>query len=260
MQIPTRISRKDTSGDTATKIPKNLIQTFRTTELHPFIYNNIQNILSQNPDYNYIFLTDADGEQLIREHFDEKVVSAFLKLKMGAAKADFIRYAAMYIYGGVYLDLDSSIAVRMSDFLPKDREFVFFYDFNKNILQWCFMCAPKNKIIENIIHEMVSRIHNGEKNIFIATGPTLFTDVVLSMIVSNRLYNTYFTMPPQQREGCFIENRNFMNGLFLDEMHYKSMFIERKQGYDNAMLYDDNNPKYQLIFVNETPGLYVTKQ
>ena len=171
------------------KIEKNIIQTYKNNNINTFIYNNIKHILLLNNDYNYIFITDEIAIDLIKNNFDENTLSAFKKLNIGAAKGDFIRYIAIYVYGGVYLDLDASIETKLENFIPKDATFLFFYDKNKNIQQWCFMSSSKNIIVKKIIEEMVKRIHNNEENIFLATGPTLVTDVIYNYINNSNIYN-----------------------------------------------------------------------
>ena len=89
-------------------IPKKLIQTYHTNEVHPRVAVTIDQMLLDNPEYTYDLITDEAGAELIRTHFDQRVLCAFQKLKVGAAKGDFLRYVAMYIYGGVYIDMDST--------------------------------------------------------------------------------------------------------------------------------------------------------
>jgi hypothetical protein len=238
------------------KIPKTIIQTFRTNKIHPFIHANLMKILKKNPEYDYWLITDEEGEELIKNYFDEKTYYAYKRLNLGSAKADFIRYVALYLYGGVYLDMDSSIECKLCDFIPAFKEFVFFYDFNKNLIQWCFMVAPKNDLILSIIKEMVKRISLGERNIFLATGPTLFTDVIYNYMHNSNYYNTYFNVPPQIRHESFVQFRDFMNGLLLDEIQHKKYFLERMENYKSEMLYDEENKKYELIFCSPTPGFY----
>lgn len=95
------------------KIEKNIIQTYKNNNINTFIYNNIKRMLLLNNDYNYIFITDEIAIDLIKNNFDENTLSAFNKLNIGAAKGDFVRYIAMYVYGGVYLDLDASIETKL---------------------------------------------------------------------------------------------------------------------------------------------------
>ena len=97
-------------------IPPILFQTFKDNYIHTAIYKNIQNFLQLNPEYEYRFISDKSGLKLLKDNFEGKVVEAYLKLNLGAAKGDFLRYCALYLYGGVYLDLDASITTKIKEF------------------------------------------------------------------------------------------------------------------------------------------------
>ena len=59
-----------------------------------------------------------------------------------------------------------------------------------------------------MINEMVERINNNERNIFLATGPTLFTDVIYNILNGSNVYNTKLVLNNRVRENCFISNKD----------------------------------------------------
>jgi mannosyltransferase OCH1-like enzyme len=233
-----------------------IIQVFRSDNIHPFIYNNIMRTLEENPDYSYYLITDEEGENLIKTHFEERIYNAYKKLDLGAAKADFIRYIALFLYGGIYLDLDASIECDLKTFIPSEKEFVFLYDSDNNILQWMFMTMPKNPILLFVISEMVSRIEKGEPNIFIATGPTLFTDILFNYINHTEIYDTSLSAYEPYRKETFEKFREIDGGLILNELDYPRFFLHRMDGYTEDMLYDENHVKYIETYNSPTPSLY----
>ena len=240
------------------KIPKNIIQTYKNNHIHEFIYSSIMDMLKINDDYNYIFITDDIGINLINQYFDENILNAFNKLNVGAAKGDFLRYIAMYVYGGVYLDLDSNISISLNSFIDPNLEHLFFLDGDCNIQQWCFMTAANNPIILRIIQEMAKRIHAKEQNIFIATGPTLFTDVIYNVVNNSSYYNVTKLFSHNDKYTSFINNNKYGNGLILYEytknLDFFNKFQFRMKNYTEDMLY--NNDKYIVTFDEETPLLY----
>jgi mannosyltransferase OCH1-like enzyme len=155
-EIPFFIKKKQ-NNEMETKIPRNIIQTYKNNDIHNFIYNNIMNLLSINQDFNYYFITDDIGIDLIKTHFDEHTLEAFNRLNLGASKGDFLRYISIYVYGCVYLDLDSNINISLSSFIDSNIEHLFFMDYSKNIQQWCFMVSQKNGIICKIIQTFTIR-------------------------------------------------------------------------------------------------------
>ena len=171
------------------EIPKIIIQTYKNNYVNSQIALNIQNILKLNPNYNYLLITDKDAENLISSNFTNEIYQAYLKLNVGAAKGDFIRYIALYLYGGVYIDLDSSITINLDTFINYNLDFIFFYDHAYNLMNTPIITKKKNPILLKLIYEVAKRINNNEQNIFIATGPTVFTDVVYNEITHENIYN-----------------------------------------------------------------------
>jgi len=234
--MPTEINvPKTTDGP---KIPKLLIQTYKDNVIHPVLYNNTMDFLNRNKDFSYKLITDATGLQLIKDHFDLDVLWAFERLNVGAAKGDFLRYVALYVYGGVYLDLDSSIHIALSTYIQPDDEFIFFYD-DANIEQNCFMIRPKHELLKAIIDEMVRRIYTKENNIFIATGPVLVTDVIYNTMKGTHVYNVVDSVPHHEKMTCW-KSRSFMGGRFVYRPANDPNFQFKVEGYDESMLYNNH--------------------
>lgn len=234
------------------KIPKIIIQTYYSNYVNPLIANNTKFILKNNPEYQYFLITDIMGIHLIKKYFDNYILQAFLKLNIGAAKGDFIRYISLYIYGGVYLDLDSSITINLDDFINYDLDFIFFYDHAYNLMNTPIITKKNNPIILKLIYEVSKRIHNNEKNIFLATGPTVFTDVVFHDITNENIYNVSQNTNTNQRKEILINHRYYKNGLLL----YKKPFFKfRMDNYSKDLLYNENK-KYIVTYNSPTPNLY----
>jgi mannosyltransferase OCH1-like enzyme len=234
------------------EIPKIIIQTYKNNYVNSQIALNIQNILKLNPNYNYLLITDKDAENLISSNFDNDVYQAYLKLNVGAAKGDFIRYIALYLYGGVYIDLDSSITINLDTFIDYNLDFIFFYDHAYNLMNTPIITKKRNPILMKLIHEVSKRINNNEQNIFIATGPTVFTDVVYNEITHENIYNVSKYVNEEKRKKIWLANKYYKNGMIV----YKNKgFKFRMDNYSNDLLYD-NNDKYKVTYNSATPNLY----
>jgi mannosyltransferase OCH1-like enzyme len=275
INIPKIINRKE-EIKIPTKIPKTIIQTYKNNSIDIFIYKNIMKMLEKNKEYEYRFITDEDAIEIIKNNFDNEVLEAFNKIKVGAAKGDFIRYIYLYLYGGIYLDLDASIEIDLNVLLLGDeldridlineeykkefldykgnfinKEFIFFYNtfYDIKIEQWLIMVSAKNEIINRVIKEMINRINKGETNIFIATGPILFTDVIYNLLNGTNYYNINSFLIPYER-GLFLEslkenkNKIIKNGVFYNRNLMNSSFKFTMEGYDVSILYKDEK-KYK---------------
>lgn len=262
--IPQTIKRKETKY-TRTKIPRTLVQTFKTNYVGTEIIKNTKRMLNKNKTFNYMFVDDSLGIKTIKENFEPHVLEAFLKLKAGAAKGDFIRYCVLYVYGGIYVDFDSEIITNLESYLNYD--FVFMYDGAPNLVQWFFMTTPKHPLFEVIIKEMVHRIHSGEQNIFLATGPTLVSDVVYNIINGTAIVNSSLLVPKDQRIHSYTTKWKsadlLKGGLITPEEppeenpeSLKRMALFTFRGYKKEYLYTTSNPRYNPTFNCPTPGLY----
>ena len=238
-------------------IPLEIIQTYKTNTVHASVYDYTMSLLKKNPECSYRFITDAVGIQLLKDHFDPSFLQAFQSLALGAAKGDFLRYVALYLFGGVYLDLDSGMDFQLSLFLRihANPSAVFFYDGNSAIIQYCFMVAPKHPLLFQILEEMVTRIQHRENNIFLATGPTLVTDVIYFHITSSQIYNSTLHVSKDDRikawkRGCVKTSDRLMP--------LPSSITLRFPGYQFDMLYPKGHKRYKPTWKRPTPHFYVT--
>jgi mannosyltransferase OCH1-like enzyme len=267
--IPKIISRKE-EIKIETLIPKTIMQTYKNNSIDNFIYDNIMKMLDINKEYEYRFITDEDIVEIIKTHFDSEVLEAFNKIKLGAAQGDFKRYIYLYIYGGIYLDLDASIEIDLNkmflgnkkerfkllddvnkqifvdyegDFINK--EFIFLYnEIDFKIEQWLIMAAPRNEIINRTIKEMVIRVNSGEENIFIATGPTLFTDVIYNLLNDTNIYDINKNLTIHERFlflNSLKENNNqfIKNGVFYNRDLIENWFRFTMKDYKDSHIYKD---------------------
>jgi len=249
IKMPSKIPRKNDDFHHPQLIPRILIQTYKNNYLHPQVYKNAMKNLEKNPTYDYYFINDEDGEKIIKEHFDERTLIAFKKLKMGAAKGDFIRLIALYIYGGVYLDLDSSINICLDAFIPPNNEHLFFYEANKcQITNWCMMITPNHIITKKLIDEMVNRIIDmKEINILLVTGPYLFTDVIYNHFSGLNIFNSYEELNNEIFLEFILKNNKppiLFETYFLCEKLKIFSFVF--YGYHKNMLYY-NEKEYDII-------------
>lgn len=125
-----------------------------------------------------------------------------------------------------------------------------------NLVQWIFMIAPKNIFLKKMIDEMVNRINNNVNNIFIATGPTLFNDVIYNHINNTNIFNTNIKTRIEDRGYTYIEKLSLMNGHIIEEdkNNNKSKFKIIMDNYNVNMIY--NNDIYIPTWNSPTPNFY----
>ena len=185
-------------------IPKLIHQTFyKRTGLHPKIEENIASLVANNPGWTHNFYTDDDCVDFIKQHYGQEMLDTYFKINpsYGAARSDLFRYLLIYVVGGVYLDIKSSVAVSL-DKLTANTEYILTHwtkpaqgIFDKDepeygeFQQWHVIAAPKHPFLEAVIDRVVKNIHDpansklhGKLGVIRLTGPVPYTHAILSIL------------------------------------------------------------------------------
>ena len=94
------------SLSSADLIPRVLHQTYRDDHSIPLQWQEASNSCQRlHSDYQYRFWSDTDGRRLIKNEFPD-LLPTFDSYPYDIQRADVIRLAVLYVYGGIYLDLD----------------------------------------------------------------------------------------------------------------------------------------------------------
>ena len=150
------------------KIPRNIFQTWKTKNFSHNLKNLTDTWINHNPNYAYFLFDDNDCELFIKKHFEKKVYDAYRRIIPGAFKCDLWRYCVLYIYGGVYVDIDTICLNPIDMVLNEDIEFMTPIDLNNgyytgkhNLFNTFIASIPKHPILLECIHRVVHNIENG---------------------------------------------------------------------------------------------------
>jgi hypothetical protein len=125
-------------------------------EFHNICYEQIKKLY---PDEEYHLYSGEELEGIIKNNFDDDVYVSYKKLRPYACKADLARLCLLYLYGGLYIDLNLYFINTIPDL---DRlEFFAFRDLSKMSKQsWAVQngimySTPKSKVVKNAIDLIV---------------------------------------------------------------------------------------------------------
>jgi hypothetical protein len=121
-------------------------------EFHNTCYEQIKKLY---PNEEYHLYSGEELEEIIKNNFDADVYISYKKLKPYACKADLARLCLLYLYGGLYIDLN----LYFINTIPNldQLEFFAFRDLSRLSYQsWAVQngiiySSPKSKVIENTI-------------------------------------------------------------------------------------------------------------
>lgn len=137
--------------------------------------------LQMNPDWDYMLWNEEASIQLLA-HFYPNLLEKFLAFKRPIQRADFFRWAAIYHFGGVFIDFDC-VPLKPLHQHPKISE-----KLNRDLLvvpasAWCsnamIAATPKHTAVAKILTEMKIAdpwpftSHNSVIAVFTTTGPWL---------------------------------------------------------------------------------------
>lgn len=128
--------------------------------------------INKNPTFELEFLTDASGDQFVRDHFATRpdILDGFLAINIPIIKADLLRYLVLYQYGGIWNDLDVSCEVPISEWVPEqyraNASIVVGMEFDVDIwvrqfATWTIMAKPKSShmltVVEDCLEGLISK-------------------------------------------------------------------------------------------------------
>lgn len=170
-------------------IPKTIYQTFKTNDIPWLTKCYIWLFRKKNPNYKYVFFDDQAVTDFIKTNFDSRVYKAYSRLQIGAAKADFFRYAVLYIHGGVYLDLDSDLLVSLDKHLENDDVAVISPEKNhpEYFAQWALIYDKGHPFLKRTIDYAVDNIEQNRypHDVHKTTGPSIYTKAINDELAEN---------------------------------------------------------------------------
>ena len=104
----------------------NIFQIYHSKSLIPeYVSEHIKKL---NPEYNYKFLDFKEGIEIIRQNFNipsikNKIINTINNMPRYCHKSDLLRYCLLYIYGGVYIDVDLQPLVSFKEMIPENVSF-----------------------------------------------------------------------------------------------------------------------------------------
>ena len=141
----------------------------------------------KNPGFKVKMYSGDDCVQYIREHYDEKILQAYLKLKPYTYRCDFARHLILFKEGGWYSDLRQVCLEPLEELYTHGREYYTSIDCPPN--QMCMYtafigCVPAHAISKKMIDLVMWNIeheHYGLDCLY-PTGPGAYMNAAIDYI------------------------------------------------------------------------------
>lgn len=215
------------------KIPRLIIQTWKSHDIPSKYINSIRSIKRYNPHYKFMFFTDKDIDKFIKEEYPQ-YYSTYKRLPVIIQKIDFFRYIAVYHYGGFYFDLDMTGLYPLDNILkyecvfPVDTvltpvkcasaRFKKYCDKGYDYIlgQYAFGAKPKHPFIKALIdgiNDNIDKYINDFKinqtlhYVYASTGPDYVMNVYLNYKNKNEIHVLEY--PESQYFGKYAKHDHF---------------------------------------------------
>jgi mannosyltransferase OCH1-like enzyme len=100
-------------------IPRIIMQTWKNCDIPDHWKESPISIRETMPDWTYVLMTDEDNNRFCKTHFPD-FWPYFRDLKHNIQRADAIRYMWLYMYGGIYIDMDMVIVKSLDKLFVDD--------------------------------------------------------------------------------------------------------------------------------------------
>ena len=218
-------------------IPKNIFQTWYTTNLPKEVQKIVDNMKEKNPTYHYYLYTDEEMDEFVDANYDGEIRDCYHKLNMIVAKADFWRYLVLYKYGGIYIDMDASIDIDLDTFIcPEDEAIISTESGRDTVTQWALIFNKGHPILKRTIDIIVDNIKNNRySDVWSMTGPLAFTQGI------NSFHNEFHGKPLHVKDIKYIEDFTYTHPCG----------IYRVSGNNYEPYFTFKHPFSHLLYVNK---------
>jgi len=190
-------------------IPKIIHQTWKTEEIPEKWKDAVHSCKIKNPDYKYILWTDKRMEEFVKYKFPD-----FYKTYMGyphhIQRCDAFRYLVLYIYGGIYLDMDIVCKKNLDPFLSYDIVFAKSYNLNTTYTNMFFAVSPYHPFLKFCIEELPNfaysyALFGKHLHVMNSTGPFFLTKMINEYKLDN--IPNYYVLSNEEFAGdCNVCN------------------------------------------------------
>lgn len=210
------------SFDPTGAIEKNIHQTYHKQELPSELADNVLSLKHKNPDYHYTLWDDKGIEVFIQNFYGAEILTYYKRINpaYGAARADFFRYLVVYMTGGVYLDIKSSLEYPLKDIL-QDSDLALLAHWDNwegskhegyglkhchikglergEFIQWALVFKAGHPILRKVIIGLLESIDSydpiitgvGQSGVLNTTGPILYTKVLYDALKDKKVNSLY---------------------------------------------------------------------
>jgi len=218
-------------------IPLHLYTCWHTKDLPPLMKANYDNLVATNPRITFHLYDEPECREFIKTHFKPDVLAAYDSLIPSSYKSDLWRFCALFINGGIYMDIKYR-CVNGFKFLDLTEKEYFVRDSNpKDTYTALIVALPGNQILFKCIRQIVENVKNKYYGNWVLdpTGPALLGKYFTQEEKNNmEMYhdlvesiNKYYIVKGDRIILGFYEGYREEQKQFQNQKHYSEFWKER---------------------------------
>jgi mannosyltransferase OCH1-like enzyme len=209
-------------------IPKVIYQTYKTAQLPPVTRFFVNIMRRRNPHYQYEFYDDERIKQFFLDEYGPEVAAAYRRIAIGAAKADFFRYAVLYRFGGIYLDIDGYTLKKLDNMLLPDDSAVITSERNPGLyVQWALVYDKGHPFLKRTMEKVLDNIRHNRypHDVHRMTGPSVYS-AAINECIAEGIGGNYRVLGVDYN-GFFKDKHPLNKGLYGRGEHWRKQQLER---------------------------------
>lgn len=161
-------------GSDAAKKPR-LFQ-FWNSDVAPDEVETLMATWAGDETFDYARYCSDTAAAFIEKHFDGRTLDAYRKCGVPAMQADFFRYCALYICGGIYVDADTRNSFRLPELIEGHEVGTLMMRETRVANDFLHVVRERNRLFERTIEMAVDNIEKEvSSNVWAVTGPGIMT-------------------------------------------------------------------------------------
>lgn len=234
---------------------------------------NINYNKKYNPDWEYI-IWDEDTITKLLKNYNPQWLETYYTLPYLHHKADFGRYVILYIYGGIYIDMDAYTIKSLDSLVQIYKNYdLLVSHVNTNpvenyIATWqsdilinngVILSKPNNQIILKIIDSIVKEPNCKQYDsrytcIQRITGPKKFSSMIYKNLDPKVKILSYDYFEP-----CILSHCNITKNTYVIHKHEGSWYSENLKKFFEVYMYTKNNTPLLILIIFVIMYLLFTK-
>jgi len=214
-------------------------------------HSSLEKWQNMNPEMNVIVWSYNDIILLLKENFPDKTLEFFNSVRDVISRCDFIRFVIVYVYGGMYVDLDFHCLrplypfLRNRDVLLIDEPHEHFRDEHPReiVFNGIFAFRKRHPFVKEWINTMMENIekspNKNDVNVLKTTGPWALGKCYYSKprdfpLEDYCLFTPYWSVPvdkdwDRRSKMCSHEEKPFTYTLWTEGLGWGGKFHEKEE-------------------------------